>query len=717
MTKRHSFSKVLIGLFFISGTLSTLAQAANERDIQVTHPSNYGMVMVGAARIFPGSIQWGGAEAAGGMRLRAGGAFGFTGPARYIVEGIADNTWSWEEYSIVTGSKMLPGGAAPAMGHFFAPDAARGFELNNRYEAFVGGDIFINNAPSRGIGVADSETAPALLLDVETIGGQLTGQDMLVNPNERINFFVTPRLNESRLPDGVQPVEYVMVRIGVREEGTPCNGAATSFKLNNLTPNSFTAGEYYQYLYAANRHEAPDSCAYSIQALASIDKTFRFWFTNQRDTGSGYVNVIFSILGHYQTLNETRWPGSHATFRLRTDSDLPVVDRGAPLADFSATLVPGPEAFIQLDASASSSAGTISRYDWSIRKDGQRVSVEQPDPAQPWVARVDVDSPGTYEVGMIVEDSNGNRSEPVVIEPIVVGAADLQADAAGFDIQRLPDPEDAFRVRLSAFNQGGARYQWTIAPTNPVNGWWNRPDEAEPLFAPQPLGNTSQLEVTFYRAGPYRVTLTVTDGQQQTDATSQDIVLWDPTDTSSDLLQWYELADGLSFDSLMALGGHTSNVVFYGGVQSLDDGKFIMPVAQGGQEIIHLSPEQSVNITLGVDVSEAHSSRFANIVVLMAHTSDEGKVTFSKKSVEFAGEENYWQEKDTFDLDSWPPFFPSTPDAERMTLGNWLDIPIYRGRLEGWDPGRYEVYAGYVLSPQDDWIMFFNGKPLSFEIR
>lgn len=296
---------------------------ASADDIRVEHPQDYGRVLVGAARFFSDCVQWAGAEPAAGMRIYAGGVFGFSGLANYTAQGIADNTWSWEEYTIVTGSNMLPGRQAPSMGHFFAPDDAKPFAVNGRYEAFVnqGQDIVRREVPLKGTGVADNESAPALLLDVEVVGGNKTNNDILVSQNETVRFKVTPRLDAGKLPGGVEPVEYVMIQFGVREDGTSCTGSRRSFKTRNETANSFTPGDYYQYLYAGDRYGVPASCSYSVRMLASIGKTFEVSATNVLDTGNGNVKYIFSIMGHYKNLNETRWPGSHATFSLRSSGE------------------------------------------------------------------------------------------------------------------------------------------------------------------------------------------------------------------------------------------------------------------------------------------------------------------------------------------------------------------------------------------------------------
>lgn len=925
--------KIFIGFFIVLGNLSTPTWAADIMDIRVDHPSNYGSTLVGSAKVYLDSVQWLGSQQAGGMRIYAGGVFGFTGQANYTIEGIADNTWSWEEYTIVTGRNMQVGGRAPSMGHFFAPDTAREFGLTGRYEAFVGPDIIVRNAPLKGVGVADNEVAPALLLDVEVTGGHREGGNISTGRQETVIFKVTPRVDFSRLSDTVAPVEYVMVQIGVREDGTPCNGSAASFQIRNATDNSFIPDDYYQYLYAGERFGVPVSCSYSVRSLVGIDqntgigKTFQFTATDQRDTGSGYVNLIFSILGHYQTLNETRWPGSHATYRLRRDNDREIeADTGMiPVASFSVTPESGTAPLdVELDASASSdSDGTVIRYAWAVRKDGQVISITQANPTRPQ-ASMKLDSPGEYMVSLIVTDNNGNISttavktilvedaglqpvftvapnpayafEPIrlqVAEPrqdwsyqwisagqniprgteaqliynspgtrditlqaydalgkritaapvtlplevnyrfmpsftlsdtdgkVHVGAnvmakgtfdesslddseyfimeygwiingqmlwaqdlvdgthatsdyaieflhqgqsarlhlrqagtydiaqvfrdnfshpirSELQtlevieqtAPLAEFDIEPVSDASRPFTVRLnalasydpdnradpgggSAFNRGITRYQWGIVPANPINGWWNSPDEEEPLFAPQTLGNDSQPVVTFYRAGPYQITLTVTDDEQQASSASHATVLWN-TATGADSTP-YELGEGINFNSsIMRLTQNTGSL-FLGGIQSLDDGVFILPTRQDDEQLIRLTPESKVNIVMGIEIFEGHRAQPINIIVLMVHTAMDGSVTFAKKSAAFA-EQGYWQPDSILKPGVWPPFFSSTADSE-VSLGSWLDVPVYRGGLEDWEPGRYEIHTGYILFPPDGWVMFFNGTPLIFEIR
>jgi hypothetical protein len=421
--------------------ISPYLYAVGASGVGVTHcTTNCGKVLVGAARIDRASIQWQGAESKGVHLYLAGstafdplfgiGIFGFTGsfdstgtPNANLMDytSTLSNVWFFVSPSEVSISDPSSGGTAPKLGFYFSPAEAKKYESGVSYYPLCDGcqQNYPSENPSlKGEGVSDSKTTPALTLDVNGIAS--TSSDISVATGSTTQFTITPHLNPSLVPSDVQSVKYAEVVVKIDENNTSCKGdyGTVSFLEKQEEPNDFSENRYYHHLILESANQ--QRCSRLLSYLVSIDRPFTFDVTNQQKTGSGYVQYSFFINGHYNPSNsiETDYPGSHKTFRLRTDST--VVSNQKPTASFSIPTTATVNQLITLDASNSyDSDGSINSYEWSSSSSAQANFVSTINKT----TSVSFSQAGNYTISLNVIDNKGDAgtlSKSITIIPDII---------------------------------------------------------------------------------------------------------------------------------------------------------------------------------------------------------------------------------------------------------------------------------------------------------
>lgn len=304
---------------------------ASPSDFRIAHcTDNCGKIVIGAAKIQPDSIQWIGAETARSISVAASGSFGFTGDVKYRNEPVMGNRWNFETLTSCTLGDAQPSGGAPSLGFYFAPDQEGIIESSSQYLALTSNQTVKLPVTQCGEGIADSESAPAITLEVNARGGTASGDSLDVGQGDKVVFAVTPRVTGA-LPAGAEAVENVMVDLYVLEENTLCESKSLSFRGKPVTPNNFQLGQYFQYMYEVGRDLTPNKCRFQVSFLCSVNRTFEFEATSQRNTEGGRVRFIFAIRGHFDLNNVNRWPGSQHAFSLVSTGVSTRIDRNWPL--------------------------------------------------------------------------------------------------------------------------------------------------------------------------------------------------------------------------------------------------------------------------------------------------------------------------------------------------------------------------------------------------
>ncbi len=317
--------------------------AVGASGVRVSHcTTNCGKILVGAVRIDMSGIQWQGFESTGVLLSLSGArendllgsrVYGFTGsfdsdgaPNANLMEYTTPISNKW--FFVSAGEASIANPAAnsksPSLGFYFSPLEVKSYSSGNSYSAYSGAGTYYQpeNVQLLGEGVADNISTPALTLDVKVDGQTSSQSDITVNSNSSTTFTLTPKLDATHLPTDVPQPKYTEVLIKIDEVGTNCKSSLANPSFTDLqeTPNDFTANSYYHYLTLEKYQQG--KCSRIYYYLVSIDRAFTFKATAQNSTANGYVQYLFFIKGHYDTITpiETAYPGSHHTFRLRTSN-------------------------------------------------------------------------------------------------------------------------------------------------------------------------------------------------------------------------------------------------------------------------------------------------------------------------------------------------------------------------------------------------------------
>jgi len=524
MKKQLLFSKKFWGMalfcyFSVASPVSAVSILDIRSDMCV---QNCGRLVLGAAKIQPNVIQWVGAQSTQSMIItESSRSFGFTGESSYKEDPVLANRWSYE----LTGSAAIgapaPGGAAPSMGYFFAPENEGVVNASPKIQALQSGQSPAVVAPAiRGEGVLDGDgaTQPALTLDITADGLSSTQactgleQCEMGQLSQATTFTVTPRVNTGLLPAGVEPVTHMLVELLTEEVNTGCTSGNTALLTRGLTSNSFVTDNYFHYLDGSGPSTAPRNCIHVFPFLVSVDKPFSFQVSRQRGTGNGYADYTFFVRGHYDRNDATKWQGSRKTYRLSTSDQVTVNQR--PTASFTATPSSSTSLNVNLNASASFDPdGVISSYSWSTNA-GSFIPTGVN--SQVTFARA-----GTYTVTLTVVD-NGGMSSIRQQSITVPSAPTVTAPVASFTMT----PSSGNSPLNVQFNAGNS----TPSPSaRQIVGYkWTSSDGT-------PISSTSQPSATFRQVGQPTITLVVTDELGHKGTTSQSLTVTqgtvDPVDS------------------------------------------------------------------------------------------------------------------------------------------------------------------------------------------
>jgi hypothetical protein len=273
-------------------------------DIQVNHPDNWGKVLTGAAHFVPDAVQWVGTQSTRNLTVTVSAfPFGFSGASTYIGEVPKPNEWSYEGNKVAIGNPSSP---SPVMGMYFAPGFPRSESIQR--EATYSTDGVVNKSvPVTGESVPDSETTPALTLEMEIQGAVYQNGQLNLPAGDIAVVKLTPGLTEDRLPADILPVQYVMLNIIF--EGDINN--QTFFKEKIVTAKSFVADDYLHYLNATGPETPLAGQTRTHIILVSVGKTVELHLSAQQEAQGSQAKYICCMQGHYDSAHPDKWPGSH----------------------------------------------------------------------------------------------------------------------------------------------------------------------------------------------------------------------------------------------------------------------------------------------------------------------------------------------------------------------------------------------------------------------
>jgi len=404
----HIFRNTLLALFLTLPLLSN-TYAASSANIEVTHCiADCGKVLVGAARIDFNGIRWNTQETVANVTLEITGAdYGFTGNSLYLSDMPPSFGTFWRFNSI----KQVSIGGPPygtTMNHFFAPSQSPVSIMGPHRYSLSPTDS--KSFTATGEGVADNNTAPAITLDVQTSPVNTCGANnpcpVIVVAKGTVRFTVTPRLNSALVPAAVLPIKYTLINLRAEEKNTTCSRGNLTFADRGLGNNSFKDGDYYHYLEPGSPNYTPQTCSRNYQFLVSVDKSFSFQATNNRDTGTGYVEYVFYVNGHYDPNNPnlTQYPGSWKSLRLTTNTQVVV---SPPVATFTAT-PPSGQTPLTVNLDISGSSGTPA---WTVTKNSQPTKL-MPTLATGNQYTLTLSEAGNYDLTLITIAADGKQSTP-----------------------------------------------------------------------------------------------------------------------------------------------------------------------------------------------------------------------------------------------------------------------------------------------------------------
>lgn len=476
--------------------------AASLNDFRVEHCKNCGDVLVGAAKIEHGSVQWIGAQSAMSISIAGGGSFGFTGDAKYRAEAVVDNQWNFETATSFTIGGAAPNGGAPSMGFYFSPDQEGEFQIGANYIAMVANEPPMSfKSEVFATGIADDVSNPALQLGVKVSDLSVERNNVKVEENQvklpiggNVIFEVTPRVEPTALPEGIDPVQYVIVDLFAVEDNTNCASLSVSFRGGPKTPNQFAPESYFQYLYEVGRDITPNNCRYQVSFIASVNQTFEFQTQNQRDTDGGSVSYTFAIRGHMDFSDIQKWPSSHETFYLTTTDE---VQRTPPEAIFEITQRGNLTATLSASKS-SASLGGIQRFAWSSTDAAIEFANDTGINTEIRAA-----SAGIYPITLEVTDAFGVSGQ--VEQNIQLVASNTPAPVTGsLNASFTIDPNPAYQGQEILLD---ATPSTTTSDATITKYAWS-----SDLFSTL-IG--AQQRVTFNQEGDHAITLTVTDSNDQ----------------------------------------------------------------------------------------------------------------------------------------------------------------------------------------------------------
>jgi hypothetical protein len=314
---QNAFANIALNYCTATPTTSIIERKCNDK------------ILVGSAQIFRNAIAWTGSQSVSLFTISGGGnGFGITGAFQqlsgqpsnnftYRTSEISSKENSWI-YVSTTESYLTDGKSgndSPSTGLFFAPVQSGLATANFKYVSFItDGAVRGIDELVTGEGVAD--TNHALTLDVQPVTTANT-----------TTFTITPKLDVTKLPAGVQPPKYAFVQVEVTEQDNGCLPAQYSEIIQ--TPQDFSENNYYHSLSGENSTtgQLPQgTCQRYYQFLATIDKSFTLTAQKSGTRNTGFVKYDFFLRGHYSSAQTRRL--DNATTPVEATHQLKVTTQG-----------------------------------------------------------------------------------------------------------------------------------------------------------------------------------------------------------------------------------------------------------------------------------------------------------------------------------------------------------------------------------------------------
>ncbi len=512
------FYKLACGLLFCSLTLGLFndSHAASISDVRVTYPSDFGQVLVGGARVVHNSIQWTGDTVADRLLITGNRSdFGVTGDILYASTDIKsgldyNNLWIMESPQIVALNAAQS--SSKGIGYFFAPYQA-GLQTEKVTYTLNLPNVpaALRDTPVQGTGVADDVNNPALTLSISTQGGVegANCEDMQnckyvdVLPGGEVVFSVTPLSKKTE-------VSYAYVSVRTDEVGVDCTSGNFTFRDKGVTQVSFDPNDYYHVLdgRGPNGEMIFNCTGREVPALRSIGKSFQFKASNLRETkAGGYAQYRFYLNGHWDVNDTTnsKWPGSHKIYRLRTSKNIQQPPTPSVTANFTVNNNNTSSVTLTASASTSVAGASIASYTWTFSPalpDGRSTITTNS-------AILSLTQAGSYSVSLQATDSNGNKNATAVTNIVTVkdNTNPNASVTANFTVNNNNTSSVTLTASASTTLVGGsiASYTWTFSPA--------LPDGRSTI-------TTNSAILTLTQLGTYSVSLQATDSSGNKNATA-----------------------------------------------------------------------------------------------------------------------------------------------------------------------------------------------------
>lgn len=491
------------------------AHASSLGDIRTSYPTDFGQVLVGSAVIKPNSIQWVGTDPAINIAVSGNRTdFGLTGNTLYLATDNKNSVNAWMMESPQASALLAPqSGSAPAMGFFFAPyQAGLQTESDTYYLNYSSQPTLVKTVAVQGTGVADDVLNPNMTVDVSIQGG-VEGANcenvqnckyVDVQPYGEVIFTVTPR---SKKPE----VQYAYIVTRIQEVNNNCNSSDTSFKTTGITQINLDASDYYHIVDGSGPNAARQNCVVAdMPALRSIGKSFQFRATNLRETKTnGYAQYEIFLNGHQDIddLTNSKWPGSHKIYRLRTSTNVQPPTSATVTANFTVNNNNTSNVTLTASASTTVTGASIASYTWTFLPalpDGRSTITTTS-------SILTLTQAGSYSVSLQATDSSGNKNAVAVTNTVTVKSSTTTPPTSNLTASFTATPligTAPLTVTLDASGSTGAiSYAW--------------------LSSNQQSSSGMKSSMVFANAGTYTITLTTSDGQ--TTATSTQTVTVSPS--------------------------------------------------------------------------------------------------------------------------------------------------------------------------------------------
>src|SRR6266581_4105759 len=291
------------------------------------------------------------------------------------------------------------------------------------------------------------------------------------------------------------------VALTVKDNGSP---QQTTTSQQSITVSGVPPPLTASFAYSPSSTKAGQPVTFTASANGGTSPFTFSWSFGDGLTGTGSpVTHTYTSAGSYTaalTIKDSSTPQQTATSRNTVSVTIP-----PPPIMASFTLNPSsPDVGQSISFTASASGGTPPYiYSWSYGDGSTGTGLQS-------THTYSVD--GTYQVTLTVEDSQGNTGTGV--EPAVVGTSPL---LDGFTYSRTT-AQPGENINFTASARGG---------TPPYSYSWD--------FGNRASATGASATYSYATAGPYTVTLTVTDSTDHSNSTSQNLTIYSPAQPDFEL--------------------------------------------------------------------------------------------------------------------------------------------------------------------------------------